>query len=203
MRPRRFREHTLQMSRASLTEISQASGPEQPSRDLLLVTAQLIEAANRARDGDHGGARAHIARAVALLDGYLGSSVAELAGGRPPRPNPRGGFCAWQSRRLAAHVDANLTGRILIKDLAASLDLSVGHFCRSFKRTFGIPARVWIRNRRIEFAQSLMLTTSASLSEIALSCGMSDQSHFTRSFRRIVGDTPFSWRRGRYGAIKE
>ena len=30
-----------------------------------------------------------------------------------------------------------------------------------------------------------MLTTGASLSEIALSCGMSDQSHFTRSFRRI------------------
>jgi AraC-like DNA-binding protein len=33
------------------------------------------------------------------------------------------------------------------------------------------------------------------LSEIALSCGMSDQSHFTRAFRRIVGETPHSWRR--------
>jgi AraC family transcriptional regulator len=81
---------------------------------------------------------------------------------------------------------------IVIKDLAASLDISVGHFCRAFKRSFGMPARIWIRHRRIELAQGLMLTTGASLSEIALSCGMSDQSHFTRSFRRIVGESPSS-----------
>jgi hypothetical protein len=43
----------------------------------------------------------------------------------------------------------------------------------------------------------------APLSEIALSCGMSDQSNFTRSFRRIVGETPSSWRRTRCGAIEE
>jgi AraC-like DNA-binding protein len=48
-----------------------------------------------------------------------------------------------------------------------------------------------------------MLATGASLSQIALSCGMSDQSHFTRSFRRIVGETPASWRQTRHGAIEE
>jgi AraC-like DNA-binding protein len=48
-----------------------------------------------------------------------------------------------------------------------------------------------------------MITTGASLSEIALSCGMSDQSHFTRSFRRIVGETPSSWRQTRHDAIEE
>ena len=116
---------------------------------------------------------------------------------------PRGGFAAWQSRRVAAHVDANLAGKIVVKDLAASLHVSVGHFCRAFKHTFGMPARIWIRQRRIELAQGLMLTTGASLSEIALSCGMSDQSHFTRSFRRTVGQTPSSWRQIRHGAIEE
>jgi len=90
---------------------------------------------------------------------------------------------------------------MVIKDLAASLDISVGHFCRSFKRTFGMPARDWVKHRRIELAQVLMLTTGASLSEIALTCGMSDQSHFTRSFRRIVGETPSSWRQARDGAF--
>jgi AraC-like DNA-binding protein len=100
-------------------------------------------------------------------------------------------------------VDANLADKIAVKDLAASLNISVGHFCRAFKRTFGMPARVWIRRRRIELAQGLMLTTAASLTEIALSCGMSDQSHFTRSFRRIVGETPSSWRQTRHGAIEE
>jgi len=174
-----------------------------PSRDLSVVSAQLVEAACRAMEGDSHGTRAHIARAVALLDGYPGPRVTSQNSDRGPRQIPRGGFAAWQSRRLAAYVDANLAGKIVIKDLAATLHVSVGHFCRAFKQTFGVPARVWIRQRRVEFAQGLMLTTGASLSEIALSCGMSDQSHFTRSFRRIVGETPSSWRQTRHDAIEE
>jgi AraC family transcriptional regulator len=170
---------------------------------LPMATAQLIEAACRARDGDSHGARAHVTRAIALLDGHPGPKIAKQAGERNSRRISRGGFAAWQSQRLAAHVDANLACKIVIKELAASLDISVGHFCRAFKRTFGMPARIWIRQRRIEFAQGLMLTTRASLCEIALSCGMSDQSHFTRSFRRIVGEAPSSWRQTRHGAIEE
>jgi AraC family transcriptional regulator len=189
--------------RSSRIATVRASMLEQSSRDLLVVTAQLIEAACRARDGDSDGTRAHIARAVAILDGDPGPRATRQTSDRGPRQIPRGGFAAWQSRRLAAHVDANLAGKIVIKDLAVSLAMSVGHFCRAFKRTFGMPARIWIRHRRIEFAQALMLTTGASLSEIALRCGMSDQSHFTRSFRRIVGDTPASWRQTRHGAIEE
>jgi AraC family transcriptional regulator len=173
------------------------------ARDLLVVTVQLIEAACRARDGDCDGTRAHIAYAVALLDGHPELEFPRQTSDRGPKKIPRGGFAAWQSRRLRAHVDANLAGKILIKDLAASLNISVGHFCRAFKRTFGMPARIWIKRRRIEFAQGLMLTTGDSLSEIALSCGMSDQSHFTRSFRRIVGESPSSWRQTRHGAIEE
>ena len=196
-------ERRRKQLRASRTATVHASMLEQSSRDLLVVTAQLIEAACHARDGDSHGTRAHIARAVALLDARPEPRVTGQPSGGGPGRITRGGFSAWQSRRLAVHVDAHLTGRIVIKDLAASLDMSVGHFCRAFKRTFGMPARMWIRHRRIELAQGLMLTTGASLSEIALSCGMSDQSHFTRSFRRIVGDTPFSWRLTRYGAIEE
>jgi AraC family transcriptional regulator len=177
--------------------------PEQSARDLSVVTAQLIEAACRARDGDCDGTRAHIARAMALLDRYPEVPFTRQTSDRAPSAIPRGGFAAWQSRRLRAHVDANLAGKILIKDLAASLNISVGHFCRAFKRTFGMPACIWIRRRRIELAQGLMLTTGDSLSGIALSCGMSDQSHFTRSFRRIVGESPSSWRQTRRGAIEE
>jgi AraC family transcriptional regulator len=189
--------------RAPRTATGRESMPEQSSRDLLVVSVQLIEAACRARDGDSHGTRAHIARAVALLDGPAGARTGTQTGDRCSRLIPRGGFAAWQSKRLAAHVDANLAGKILIKDLAASLHISVGHFCRAFKCTFGMPARIWIRRRRIELAQALMLTTGASLSEIALSCGMSDQSHFTRSFRRIVGEAPSFWRQTRHGAIEE
>src|ERR1700722_10848811 len=195
--------NTFYSEPASRTATVHASMLERSSRDLLAVTAQLIEAACRARNGDSHGTRAHIDRAVALLDGHPEPTIPRQTRDRGSGQIPRGGFAPWQSRRLAEHVNANLAGKIVIKDLAASLDISVSHFCRAFKRTFGMSARIWIRQRRIELAQGLMLTSRASLGEIALSCGMSDQSHFTRSFRRIVGETPSSWRRTRRDAIEE
>jgi AraC-like DNA-binding protein len=176
---------------------------DQHSRDLLVVTARLIEAACCARDGDGDGTRSHIAQAVAVLDGRRVRRVDSRPSDQVQKPDRCGGFAAWQSRRVAAHVDANLGGKIVIKELAASIDMSVGHFCRVFKRTFGMTARIWIRQRRVELAQGLMLTTSASLCEIALHCGMSDQSHFTRSFRRVVGETPCAWRQARHHAFED
>ena len=114
-----------------------------------------------------------------------------------------GGLSVWKTKRALAYIEANLGSKIGITEISALVALSKSHFCRAFKRTFGMPARIWIRQRRIELAQGLMLTTGASLSEIALSCGMSDQSHFTRSFRRIVGEVPSSWRQTRHGVIEE
>jgi AraC-like DNA-binding protein len=60
----------------------------------------------------------------------------------------------------------------------------------------------YVLRRRIELAQGLMLTTSEPLSSIAVNCGMCDQSHFTRSFHRIVGETPYTWRRTRRGSLQ-
>src|SRR5580704_14302550 len=87
---------------ASPTDPARASTMTPSSLDLLAVTAQLIEAARRARDGDSDGTRAHIARAVTLLDGHPGPRVARHTGDRAARQIRRGGLAAWQSRRLAA-----------------------------------------------------------------------------------------------------
>jgi AraC family transcriptional regulator len=70
-----------------------------------------------------------------------------------------------------------------------------------FKCAFGASPRDYVLRRRIEVAQALMLTTSEPLSSIAVNCGMCDQQHFTRSFHRIVGETPFSWRRTHRGSL--
>ncbi|WP_457354340.1 helix-turn-helix domain-containing protein [Sphingomonas sp. UYP23] len=44
-------------------------------------------------------------------------------------------------------------------------------------------------------AQMLMLHTDDTLSHIACACGLTDQAHLTRLFRRMVGETPLVWRR--------
>jgi AraC family transcriptional regulator len=79
--------------------------------------------------------------------------------------------------------------------LARVAGLSKGHFTRLFAKRFGSRAQLYIMRRRVAMAQALMLT-DAPLSEIALSCGMSDQAHFSKQFRRVVGQSPSVWRRG-------
>jgi AraC family transcriptional regulator len=172
--------------------------------DLSVVATRLFEAACFARDGDYDLAEAHIAHALALIQGQPSSMPVNLPGSRhAKREIVRGGLMSWQVRRLKAHIDAHLAERIRTEDLAALLRLSVGHFCRAFKSTFGISAHDHLTRRRIEVAQKLMLTTREPLGSIALSCGMSDQSQFSRWFRRIVGETPHRWRRKRHGALED
>ena len=175
---------------------------EKLTQEFSVVAAKLIEAACRARDGDREATRAHIAHAIALLRGIpsLGPSDARLLSNVETHI-VRGGLPAWQMRRVIAHVEANLSRRVLVQELAGLLDLSASHFCRAFKCTFGTSPRDYMLRRRIEVAQGLMLTTSEPLSSIAVRCGMCDQSHFTRSFQRIVGETPYAWRRTRRGSL--
>jgi len=172
--------------------------------DFAAVAARLAEAACSARDGNCEAVKAHIARAIALLRGEPSPIPATLQprnGGI--REIVRGGLAAWQKRRLTAYIDAHLTGRICIEELAKLLNLSESHFSRAFRCTFGASAHEYLTRRRIEVAQSLMLTTREPLCAIALRCGLSDQSHFTRVFRRIVGETPYAWRRTRCGEIED
>src|SRR5215510_10333934 len=87
-----------------------------------------------------------------------------------------------------------------MRDLAPLARLSAGHFSRSFTRSFGIAPFAYVAGRRLARAQELMLTTDEPLSQIALACGLCDQSHLTRLFRRHVGTSPNAWRRSHRGA---
>jgi AraC family transcriptional regulator len=175
---------------------------ETSTQELSVIAALLVEAAGKARDGDREATGAHIAHAVALLRGKpcLGPSSIHVLSNLETHV-ARGGLPAWQARRVFAHVEANLCRRIPVQELARLLSLSASHFCRAFKCTFGVSPRDYVLRRRIEVAQALMLTTSEPLSSIAVRCGMCDQPHFTRSFRRVVGETPYTWRRTRQGSL--
>jgi AraC family transcriptional regulator len=173
------------------------------TEELSLVAVLLIEAASKARGGDREATRAHVEHAVALLRGKpsVGRGGIRVLSNLET-PVARGSLPTWQARRVFVHVEANLCRRIPIRELAGLLNLSTSHFCRAFKCTFGVSPRDYVLRRRIEVAQGLMLTTSEPLVSIAVRCGMCDQPHFTRSFRRIVGETPYMWRRARQGSLQ-
>jgi len=60
-----------------------------------------------------------------------------------------------------------------------------------------------VAQRRVELARKLMRTTSDPLSHIAIQCGLCDQSHLCRLFRRLVGQSPHAWRRANAGGPRE
>jgi len=107
----------------------------------------------------------------------------------------KGGLAPWQLRKVRAHVEAQLDETILIDDLAEVAELSPGHFCRAFKASTGETPHGYIVRQRIRRAQQLMLDTTDTLSQIACACGLTDQAHLTRLFRRILNETPLAWRR--------
>ena len=194
--------------RESTTMTAQCAGVAIPSDNTIgnfsVVATRLVEAARFARAGDGEAAKAQIARAIALLRGEASSLPASARPfDRSAREIVRGGLAAWQKRRLIAYIDARLTEPIRIEDLAELLNLSESHFTRAFRTAFGTSAHDYLTRRRIEVAQSLMLTSQEPLCAIALQCGLSDQSHFTRVFRRIVGETPYAWRRTRWGEMED
>ena len=107
----------------------------------------------------------------------------------------KGGLAPWQKRRAAELLRENLDGRIRLTDVARECSLSVSHFARSFRATFGISTHQWLIRHRVEHAQELLRQTAAPIVEIAMLSGFADQAAFTRTFRQVVGVSPGRWRR--------
>jgi AraC family transcriptional regulator len=106
-----------------------------------------------------------------------------------------GQLLAWQARDVLAYIDSHITDRVLVADLSATVHCSSAHFSRLFRRTFDQSPAAFVLRRRVELATRWMLDTEISLSDIALSCGFTDQPHFTNRFRRLMQETPAAWRR--------
>lgn len=83
-----------------------------------------------------------------------------------------------------------------LRNLADELNLNPTYVSRVFPRYFDNQNfAAYIRNARIEKAKELFDNSEYSLTEIAYMTGFSDQSHFTRVFKQITGESPSSFRR--------
>ena len=151
---------------------------------------ELLETARRELERDRELARASLITASRILHTEI--EHCSVANGCPG-----GGLVAWQIARVQTYIDSNLDRTLQIRNLSAVARRSPAHFCRKFKLAFGESPHAYVVRRRLERACHLMMTSAASLSEIALSVGLSDQSHLCRLFRRAFGQSPASWRRKR------
>jgi AraC family transcriptional regulator len=114
---------------------------------------------------------------------------------REPISQLKGGLASWQRHRVVEMLRQNLDGDVKLATLAQECGLSVSHFARSFRKSFGTSAHRYLIVERVEIAKTLMSETNSSLVEIAAQTGFSDQAAFTRAFANVVGATPAKWRR--------
>jgi AraC family transcriptional regulator len=182
-----FMGQTVEASRRM--DGSGPTGDASGQKLVISTVVRLLDDATCALETDRAVAKTHIARASAML------LAEEDRRTYTPPALARGGLAPWQLRRVTTHIDASLEATIRLSDVAALTGLSTSHFARAFKVSAGVTAHAYIIQRRIRRAQEMMLTSGDSLCQIALACGLCDQAHFSRLFRRLVGISPSAWRR--------
>lgn len=97
--------------------------------------------------------------------------------------------------RLRDYVQARLTERILVADLAHELGLPASRFAADFTRVTGQPPYRFVLAVRLDKAAGLLARSSLSLAEVAQECGFASQQHLSNAIRRHTGTTPSRYRR--------
>lgn len=110
--------------------------------------------------------------------------------------------------RAIDHVTRNLAEPLKLEDVARAACFSSYHFHRIFRALMGETLASFVRRVRLERAVYLLShRRGATLTEIALACGFSSSSDFSRSFRRHYGVAPRRfdlerWRRAGRDALQ-
>ena len=103
---------------------------------------------------------------------------------------PSGRLGPATAARIADYIRSGLGREIRLTEMADVTGLSPHYFLQVFRNTFGTTPHRYLLQQRIEEAKRLLCRDGASIGAIGLELGFSDQSHFTRTFRRLTGTTP-------------
>lgn len=107
------------------------------------------------------------------------------------------GLAPWQMQKVTAYMVQRLDQPLCLTEVAGLLKLSRWHFCTAFRWSAGDTPGNWLQGRRMEKACDLLVGTSMSITDIALSVGYRSPSAFCSRFRRHTGSTPTRFRRQR------
>ncbi|MEO7326715.1 MAG: AraC family transcriptional regulator [Dokdonella sp.] len=123
-----------------------------------------------------------------IVDNYSGDSRRQADGDGERRLDRR------RLRRVLEYMTEHLEQNICLDDLAGAACLSMFHFIRLFSNTMGQTPHRYLSSLRLERAKTMLSLRTAPISEVALSCGFSTQSNFTKAFRRATGFSPRVYR---------
>ncbi|HVT15181.1 MAG TPA: AraC family transcriptional regulator [Thermoanaerobaculia bacterium] len=129
---------------------------------------------------------------VLSIESLTMSLLAELVAGRRETGAPRPPRWLREARSLLQESFASPTG---LSALASRVGVHPVHLAASFRRHFGASVGEYVRRLRVDRAGALLARGELPLAEVALATGFSSQSHLTRAFKRLIGETPGRYRR--------
>ena len=92
------------------------------------------------------------------------------------------------------HIQKNIDQPLRLPELAAKVNLSVYQLDQRIRALYQISSGQLITRSRVDAACHMLTATGKSISTVALDCGYSDQSAFSRQFKQTTGLTPKSYR---------
>lgn len=135
-----------------------------------------------------------LAAEMALIDAMSTLIVRHAPRHPASRPHADPPRVALMKERLAA----DLTVPLSLGELAADVGLSAFHAARLFTQAARMPPHAWRNQVRLQRALA-PLREGVTVADVAAACGFTDQSHFTRHFRRMFGVPPGRWQAGQMG----
>ena len=93
------------------------------------------------------------------------------------------------------YIAKNLFSALSLSDIASALSITPQHLSSLFKKHMDKTVIEYINEERLSTAKSKILTSKASLCEIAEACGFPSYNHFTTLFKNLVGMSPSEYRR--------
>jgi AraC family transcriptional regulator len=135
----------------------------------------------------------HSGAADELATESLLSELLACVGCARERSRGKDGRPLWLGRVLDK-INADYSDRLTLDPLSAEAGVHPVHLSRVFRRWTGQGIGEYVHRLRIRAACEQMLQTEMPIAEIGLAAGFADQSHFTRSFRRVTGMSPARFR---------
>lgn len=91
---------------------------------------------------------------------------------------------------IIEQMEANLAEPLKLAEMSTPTGLSRRQIERLFRREMGQSPKRYYLQMRLERAHLLLVNSSLPVFEIAVACGFSSASHFSRTYRDIYGCTP-------------
>lgn len=105
--------------------------------------------------------------------------------------------------RIDRWLRLHLSEPLRVADLAAHCGFGMRRFHQLFNEAFGDTLHRYLHRLRLDTSLALLADPRASLTDIALDVGFSDQSAFTHAFSKCFGIAPGQWRNGAFKATRD